>query len=249
MYQLFEDDVSENMFRNREAIKFMLRFIIRISLLFSLELFSAPVTFCQVPEINHWETVIKSGDIWYYLPGVSEPPGNWKELRKGALSTDTVMAYTDNTIDYLGESMESNFARLPVPGNYIWPNYFIGSTYEEEVTYLKDRINARMAWIDDNMAFAGDKVNNRNNTEKLLYPNPATSKINLSFYLSSDFKPVVEIFDLDGKLVYSVKLSPGTSGYLSENPDVSHLATGYYILRITQDGTVKGHTKLIIKSR
>ncbi|MGL4608953.1 MAG: hypothetical protein ACRCYY_04600 [Trueperaceae bacterium] len=34
---------------------------------------------------------------------------------------------------------------------YIWPNRFVGATYESEITYLKTWLETRLAWLDANM--------------------------------------------------------------------------------------------------
>ena len=33
----------------------------------------------------------------------------WKELREGSFSTDSIMNYLDNSINYLGEAVDRNF--------------------------------------------------------------------------------------------------------------------------------------------
>ena len=41
--------------------------------------------------------------------------------------------------------------RWPRLGQYVWPNVFIGQTYEEEVAFLRNWILERVAWLDDNI--------------------------------------------------------------------------------------------------
>jgi hypothetical protein len=41
-----------------------------------------------------------------------------------------------------------NFARWPILGRMVWPNYFVGQTYEDEIRYLKDWTMKRLSWID-----------------------------------------------------------------------------------------------------
>lgn len=173
----------------------------------------------------------------------------WRELRKGAFSTDSVMAYIDNTIDYLGNAIDRNFTRWPVIGIYVWPNYYVGSTFEDEVNYLKNWIGTRLAWMDENIAAAGNQVNNWDSNDILVYPNPAGTNINLSYYLSSTAECRIEIFDVAGRKVYVKLFKPYSPGYQYENLDVSHLGAGYYIIRIIQDGRITGKRKIIIKAR
>jgi hypothetical protein len=58
----------------------------------------------------------------------------------------TIDSYYD-TLNNL-ENAERNFQRWPILGEWVWPNQFVGSTYEEEVNYLKDWLNQRLTWMD-----------------------------------------------------------------------------------------------------
>ena len=91
----------------------------------------------------HWWARLME-DISYRSSFISR----WKELREGSFSTDSIMNYLDNTINYLGEAVDRNFTRWPILGEYVWPNYFIGETYEDEVEYLKTWVTDRVNWID-----------------------------------------------------------------------------------------------------
>ena len=55
----------------------------------------------------------------------------------------------DAQVALLGAAADRNFERWPVLGAYVWPNRFVGATYAEEVTFLKDWVETRLAWIDD----------------------------------------------------------------------------------------------------
>ena len=44
-------------------------------------------------------------------------------------------------------------------GQYVWPNDFVGDTYEEEVDFLKTWLTTRLTWMDDNMHFHMKKKN------------------------------------------------------------------------------------------
>jgi len=42
--------------------------------------------------------------------------------------------------------------RWPRLGEYVWPNWFIGDTYEEEIDFMRAWLDDRLAWLDDNIA-------------------------------------------------------------------------------------------------
>lgn len=79
----------------------------------------------------------------------------WDELRATTLSQVHIESMIDSITDYLGPAIDRNFERWDVIGSYVWPNYFIGESYEAEVDYLKDYITDRLVWIDENLPGQG----------------------------------------------------------------------------------------------
>ncbi len=98
--------------------------------------------------------------------------------------------------------VDRNFERWPVIGEYVWPNYFIGETYEDEVVILKEWIETRVNWIDANIMLAENVSENFARDEILVFPNPARDKINLYFYLVYSGEIRIEIYDLLGRKVF-----------------------------------------------
>jgi hypothetical protein len=174
----------------------------------------------------------------------------WKELRKGSFNTDSVMTFIDSTINYLGPAIDRNFAKWPVIGEYVWPNYFVGSTYEEEVDYLKNWLTGRMDWIDSNIANAVNLSTSSPENEILVYPNPVRNLLNLSFYLDFAGEIQIEFFDLTGRKVFSCIFEPEDTGYQYMSLDIQReINPGYYILRLSQGGRFIGRKKIIVDSR
>jgi hypothetical protein len=76
----------------------------------------------------------------------------WTELREGVLATERMMSDIDESAELLAEAAERNFERWPVLGTYIWPNpegYEERTSYASEVDWMKEWIQERMAWLDD----------------------------------------------------------------------------------------------------
>jgi len=72
----------------------------------------------------------------------------WSQLRTNVLATQRILARVDEMATLLQESQKRNFEKWPILGRGINPNYFIGATYEEEVTFMKKFIEGRLAWIE-----------------------------------------------------------------------------------------------------
>jgi len=192
----------------------------------------------------HWWARLME-DLGYRAVFVSR----WKELRKQAFHTDSIMTWLDNTIEYLGEAVDRNFERWPVLGEYVWPNYFIGETYEDEVVYLKEWIEARVNWIDANIMLAENVSENYEKDDILVFPNPARDKINLYFHLVFSGEIRIGIYDLLGREVFYKEILLENQGYQYISLDINHLPGGYYILQVFKGENRIGRRNILITGR
>ena len=72
----------------------------------------------------------------------------WHDFRQGVLSDESIMARIDSAVTVIGEAADRNFEQWPILGQYVWPNYFVGNTYEQDVSYMK-------TWIKTQGCMAG----------------------------------------------------------------------------------------------
>lgn len=72
----------------------------------------------------------------------------WFELRLTKFNVDSINAYIDDTVDYLDEAQQRNFTRWDILGEYVWPNFAVNGTYENEIMWLKGWIGQRLGWMD-----------------------------------------------------------------------------------------------------
>ena len=119
--------------------------------------------YCGGGDTNVWAYKFNSrcpGDFWqipFWWDRLLQDPAfvqqlqtRWQELRGNAFSNGAIMAKIDAYVDILtlaGE-IQNNFEKWPVLGQYVWPNNFVGNSYDEEIDYLKDWINNRLNWLD-----------------------------------------------------------------------------------------------------
>jgi len=82
----------------------------------------------------------------------------WQELRQTVFSEEYIMNMIDSTIAVIADAQVRNFQRWPVLDEYVWPNAYIGGSYENEIDYLTDWITARLDWMDEQtgLAIIGD---------------------------------------------------------------------------------------------
>jgi hypothetical protein len=171
----------------------------------------------------------------------------WKTLRSSSFSTYSINTDLDQHSNYLGEAIARNFERWPILGQYVWPNYFVGTTYQQEIDYLKSWLLSRCKWMDANVELAsGITDNSYPGNSILVYPNPV--KDNLNIYLNTlNANPIhIEIIDLPGKVVYNSEYTSGFDGEQTIQLNLNNLSPGYYILKLTQKKQIIGSTKLIV---
>ena len=72
----------------------------------------------------------------------------WTELRQDAFSTERLLSDIQGYVDLLSEAQVRNYQRWPILGTYVWPNWFIGNTYQEEIEFMTTWLQDRLAWID-----------------------------------------------------------------------------------------------------
>lgn len=75
----------------------------------------------------------------------------WCLYRSTSHSDGHIVHKIDSLVALLNEAQERNFRAWNILGTYVWPNYFIGSTWEEEIGYLKNYIEKRTVWIDQEL--------------------------------------------------------------------------------------------------
>jgi hypothetical protein len=72
----------------------------------------------------------------------------WQELRQTVFSFDHIMNTIDSAVTVIGEAQDRNFQRWPILNEYVWPNAYVGGSYESELDYLKNWITDRLDWMD-----------------------------------------------------------------------------------------------------
>lgn len=80
-----------------------------------------------------------------------------------------------------------------------------------------------------------------------IYPNPASTNVNVNFYLSTDQDVTIMIFDAIGKMVGSYQYSNAASGSHIFDLSVDNLTSGNYLIRVASEDFVRTEKVLIVK--
>ena len=77
----------------------------------------------------------------------------WAILRSDILSEDIVLGRLRELQENLkgSSAIDKNFGKWLILGKYIWPNKFIGDSYDSEINYLEEWIIERFKWLDQNI--------------------------------------------------------------------------------------------------
>ncbi len=131
----------------------------------------------------------------------------WYELRNGSFHSDSIDIFLENSKSYLEEAQQRNFQKWQILGEYVWPNNFVGQTYQQEFDYLKNWITKRLIWMDTNISQIGepDHTENDNNEANLnsykieAFPNPFFSNTTICYRLNSQSNVSLKIYNILGQ--------------------------------------------------
>lgn len=163
----------------------------------------------------------------------------WQYLRNNSLQTSKVLNYIDSLVILLDEAKTRNFERWPVLGQYVWPNPYVGQTYEDEINYLKNWIVNRLNWLDQNMVGSTTEVELEKkpipNNYLILnnYPNPfnPTTKINWRSSLAG--RQSIKIYDILGNEIVTLvnEYLPAGNYEITFDGATYKLSSGIYICK------------------
>lgn len=178
-----------------------------------------------------WEQLRK--DTNYLI----EAQQRWKQLRAGPLSDQAVLFTIDSLAAVLdGGARARNFQRWPTLGVWLWPNNFVGNTYDEEITYLKKWLLDRLKWMDGRviMLYVGT-YEPSGFFEPRVAPNPARGTTSLDFYAPLGARFSWALYDMQGR-VY-IRQATMTRTHNQQRIDLKLPdAAGVYLLQLELDG-------------
>ncbi len=156
----------------------------------------------------------------------------WKTLRQTTFSIENIHQKIDDYAALLNESQDRNQQRWNNIGQWVWPNDFIGATYQEEVDYLKNWFGERVLWLDANIDFIYNNAENNQNVDFAIFPNPFQDELKLEINQAQLGETYFKVYDVLGHRVAAFKISV-TPGIVQEvsipEETIAVLSKGIYI--------------------
>lgn len=168
--------------------------------------------------------------------------GRWESLRAGVLSTDRIHARIDSISTLLNESQQRNFQRWPVLGRYVWPNFYVGPTYQSEVNWLKNWISMRVTWLDNNFPKFDPTAVTESDGAFRIFPNPVREKLWLQWGEANAEFAEIRIYNVRGSLVRDMQIVVDQPVAL----DIRDLGPGFYYIQ-ARSGGLTASEKFIIQ--
>ena len=172
----------------------------------------------------------------------------WNSLRNNFLSNVSVNSLIDSLQSHIGEAADRNFERWPTLGQYVWPNYYIGQTYQDEIDYLRNWIISRMEWMDSELLSVQTEMCliPEQFSMNSLYPNPFNRSVSIRYDIPLDSKIKLNVFNINGKHIntlFNGRTHAGTHSMswngLDKNGNI--VSSGTYIVLLQANNFIYNH--------
>ena len=181
---------------------------------------------------------------------------SWKTYRGTILSDTRVVSVIDSLSTLLADAQQRNFAAYAILNDTIWPNNYVGGTYENEIIYLKNWISDRMAWIDSQLGEAELPNSIYANMEPAgmdlkIFPNPVDKQFSMALNVDWGSELRIEVINVLAQTTYqaSYDLAMGSQiiRFGADMVDMAMPQSGIYILNLHVDGKFLGARKIVKK--
>jgi hypothetical protein len=72
----------------------------------------------------------------------------WFAVRRDLFTTDRLLGMVDDYAALLEEPQARNFDRWSILGRYVWPNWYVADTFQQEIDWMKGWLADRLTWMD-----------------------------------------------------------------------------------------------------
>ncbi len=168
----------------------------------------------------------------------------WDELRTAELSNERIEFVIDSLVGALEQPQIRNFNKWPVIGHYVWPNAYVGQSYNAEVDWMKNWIGNRLSWLDGEFVdFPVNSLDYFINKNISVFPNPFANEIHLTMSSELGENATISIYNMMGIQVLQKEIN-STQMVITDARLVS-LPEAFYIVKVENKGKTLLLKKLI----
>jgi hypothetical protein len=172
----------------------------------------------------------------------------WQELRQSIFSEEYIMSMIDSAIAVIAEAQVRNFQRWPILDQYVWPNAYVGGSFENEINYLTDWITDRLEWMDEQAMRADD------DPQLILsyrldpaYPNPFNPTTTIGLAIPYTTFVTVKIYDIAGREIITLMNGDLVAGQHTMTWDGSEQSSGVYFVHLKSDDFTQTRKIMLMK--
>jgi len=170
----------------------------------------------------------------------------WTSLRSDVFTNQRLHIKIDSMSALLSESQARNFNAWKVLGKYVWPNQYVGTSFSDEVAYLKTWIDQRLAWMDANMPALITSVQpHGENLAVSTFPNPFRESVEIQYTLQEDADVHIRVYDAIGNTVADLALGKNSRGPHTHRWSAAPFRGGFYYYQIMANSRILGAGKLL----
>ena len=172
----------------------------------------------------------------------------WHVLRQSIFSEDYIINLIDSATTLIDDAQARNFQRWPVLDEYVWPNAYVGGSYANEIEYLKNWINVRLEWMDEQTFMKS--------IPPLLvmdyylndpFPNPFNPVTTIGFTIPRTELVRVNIYDAMGWQVENLLHDVINPGQYTMTWNGSHRSSGIYFVQLVGEDYTQVRKIMLVK--
>jgi hypothetical protein len=178
----------------------------------------------------------------------------WKGYRTTILSDNRVNEVIDSLTTLLADARQRNFNAFPVLSTYVWPNNYVGGTYENEINYLKNWIFDRMAWMDSKLdqhkfPFSAPEADALDDLNLQIFPNPVEHEMSILLQPERAAALHLEVHNVLAQQTFQMDFEltggPQTLYFDAEMVDRAMPVSGIYYINMIIDGEFAGARRVL----
>jgi len=167
----------------------------------------------------------------------------WEKLKQDGLFTPNgINSIIDSMTTLISDARIRNFNTFNSIGIWVWPNAFVGNTYEEEINYLKTFATNRIKWLDTYLP--GVCTDDKDTILVSAIPNPFTAYFDLRVILPKKGDITIKLTSISGNTILQINKHVEETSFVYRIQN-QNLQKGIYILTVYLNGKYLGAVKLI----